>query len=426
MAKEQLSFLIIGAGLGGLAAAIGLTRAGHKVTVLEQAPQIGEIGAGIQIPPNSSRILTQWGLRDKFLKYSILPEDLNLRSYHDGTILSTQALNTYLEDTYGFPYWHIHRADFHKVLYEATIELGVPMKLGERVEEADFENNAVITSKGNRYTADVIIGCDGVRSKCRSLMGSLGEVVNTGDLAYRMLIHSSKLKGNSDVEFLLKPNLNFWMGPHMHCVVYLLHDGEQCNVVVLAPDDLPDDVNVQPASVEELRNLFKDWDPRFQTLISLVDSTSKWRLQNFNELPNWVHPTANFALLGDACHATLPYLAQGAAQAVEDAAVLSSLFEHVECRGQVHDLLDIYEKLRKSRTTAVVQNSTDLGQNVFHLVDGPRQQERDRILTETAPHQGYPNKFADPVFQKFLYGYNAFEEAENAWRDYKKVETQRL
>lgn len=408
--SDKLSCIIVGAGLGGLAAALGLTKADHKVTVLEQAPQLGEVGAGIQIPPNSSRILIEWGIRDLLEPYCMAPANIFFRSYKDGHILSQQPLNPYTTEKYGYPYWHVHRADFHRVLVEAVKREDVPILLGKRVRTVDTDNNSVVTEDGSTYSADLIIGADGLKSMTRSLFAT-AEAYNTGQMAYRMLIKSENLRTCPELkELFAQPNLNFWLGPKMHCVVYFLQQGEQCNVVIIGPDTLSENAMVEPASVEEMRALFEGWDPTFQKLISFVDSTSKWKLQNSKELDSWVHPTANLALLGDACHATLPCLAQGAAQAVEDAGVLAELLKTCT-KENLHETLKTYESIRKPRTTVVVTESTDLGDNVFHLDDGPLQQERDRKLSQSPPQVGCPNKWADPNFQKFLFSYNAFSEA---------------
>ena len=167
-----------------------------------------------------------------------------------------------------------------------------------------------------------------------------------------------------------------------------------------------------------MRDFFAKWDPRLKTLLSIVQETSKWRLQNSEEMEKWSHLSSKFTLLGNACHTMLPYLAQGAAMAVEDGAVLGALMEKLEGKAQLKDVLVIYEKLRKERTTRVVKGSTAL-REIFHLEDGERQQERDRQLLYEQPFEDFPNRWADPVFQPWLFSYDAHAEVEKAWKTYK-------
>jgi salicylate hydroxylase len=178
-------------------------------------------------------------------------------------------------------------------------------------------------------------------------------------------------------------------------------------------------VNSQKADIAEMLAIFKDWDPKLQALLSIVQESSKWKLQNSTEMARW--SKGKFVLMGDACHATLPYLAQGAAMAVEDGAVLGELFSKITHRDQLPDILSIYEKLRKPRTTEVVKGSTAL-RDVFHMHDGPRQQERDRQLTEFQedPFVGFPNRWRDPVFQEWLFGYDVQTVVGEAWATYEK------
>lgn len=419
--KIPLHFIIVGAGLGGLSAAIGLSLTGHKVTVLEQAAALGEVGAGIQIPPNSVKILERFGCKKEIKDVSTLPRAASFYKWDNAKFLSSQKLYPYCVEKYGGEYLHIHRADFHRALVNRAKELNVELILNSIVNKVDFENNKVITTEGKEYSADVIIGADGLKSKVRcEILGKLDLPHNTGDLAYRALIPVSEMKKDPELSmFYNEPNITFFWGPTTHVVVYLLDGGNICNVVVLSPDTLPEDVNVGPAEDGELDELFKNWNPKLRKLLTLVKSTSKWRLQNSVEMETWVHYTANVALMGDACHATLPYIAQGAAQAVEDAACLTEVFGNIESKDQIHDALKIFENVRKSRTTRIVKESTNC-QNVYHLPDGPQQEERDRICA-LEPTVGCPNRWADPVFQKYLFGYDAFQEASNAWEHYKKT-----
>lgn len=404
-----------------------------------------QIGAGIQIPPNSTRILKRWGLLDKIEAVSVRPSDFILRSYRDGRILSKQNMIPYAETQYGVPYLHIHRADYHRILVAEAERLGVTVALDCTVVKIDFENPSIHLKNKPEFHADLVLGADGLKSTCReSFLGHPNPPCLTGDLAYRIIVKASDMRKHPDLRDLAeKPAINYWMGPDAHAVCYLLKGGDLYNIVLICPDNLPERVSTAKADVQEMRDFFEKWDPKLKTLLGLVQETSKWRLQNSKEMKTWSHPSGKFALLGDACHATLPYLlvsppssptfgaslpietnklgnsrAQGAAQAVEDGAVLGVLFERLTSRAQLPDLLTIYESLRKPRTTLIVKGSTAL-RDVFHMHNGERQRERDRQLLEQAPFEGYPNRWADPVFQEFLFGYDVEEKVEAAWGEYR-------
>ncbi|KAG2730929.1 hypothetical protein G9P44_006078 [Scheffersomyces stipitis] len=417
----SLHFIVVGAGLGGVTASIALTLAGHKVTVLEAAPILGEVGAGIQIPPPSVKILQAIGALDEVLSNATFPREFQIHSWKEGKIISKQNLIPYTMEKYNSHYLHIHRADYHRALVNRAIEVGVEIVLDARVNHIDFEKATVATARGEVYSGDVVVGFDGIKSRLRSfILGYEDLPYDTGDLAYRAIIKVSEMKKDPElVPFIEEPNIHFWWGPRCHVVLYLLQGGESCNVVILTPDTLPKDEAVQPAKVEELLELFKDWDPRLNSIFKNIHSTSKWRLQNSRELSTWTHEEGNVIILGDASHATLPYLASGASQALEDAAVLAGLFGRIEHRGQIHDLLNLTESLRKWRSTQVVQGSTQC-RNIYHLPDGKEQQLRDMKLQISPPKIGCPNRWRDPVFQEFLWGYEAFDEAERGWAEYKK------
>ncbi|KAL7272659.1 hypothetical protein RUND412_004531 [Rhizina undulata] len=417
--KPHLNVLIIGAGLGGLAAAIAITKAGHTVTILEQAPQLGEVGAGIQVPPNSSRILLKWGLGPEMSKVSVLPQAFRLRRYQDGKLLSEQSLIPLTDEVYGAPYWHVHRADFHQAMVNKARDLGVKILLDSCVSKVDFETPAVHLTNSTVMTADLIIGADGLKSKCREeLLGRADPPHLTGDLAYRILIKAEEMAKHPELsELAEKPAINFWMGPDAHAVCYLLKGGGLYNIVLLCPDNLPATVNVAAADPQEVKDFFKTWDPKLQKMLSMVHQTTKWRLQNSREMAAWSHPSGKFTLMGDACHATLPYLAQGAAMAVEDGAVLGGLLSKIERKEQVADVLKIFEDMRKSRTTKLVLAGTHQ-RNVFHLHDGKEQEERDRVLLADQVFDGFPNKWRDANFRDFMFTYDAFEEVEKAWEKY--------
>ncbi|KAK5089066.1 hypothetical protein LTR05_003290 [Lithohypha guttulata] len=424
MANTECHIGIIGAGLGGLAAAIGIARSGHKVTIIEQAPVLGEVGAGIQIPPNSSRILKEWGILKEIEDLSVRPQNCILRRYRDGKKLSNLNLVPLVEEQYQHPYLHIHRADYHRVLVEEAERLGVKIQLDSIVEKIDFNKPKVYIKNKPDFEADLLIGADGLKSVCReALLGRADPPYLTGDLAYRITVSAEDMRKDPILKELAEqPNINIWMGPDAHAVCYLLKGGGLYNIVLICPDNLPELVSQAKADLKEMHDFFEHWDPQLRQLLRLCKETSKWRVQNSREMSSWSHPSGKFVLMGDACHATQPYLAQGAAMAVEDGAVLGALLERIKGKHQIPDLLVVYETIRKPRTTKVVQGSNHFGRTVFHLKDGARQQERDRQLLEhnDKPFEGYPNRWADPVFQEFLFGYNAFTEAEKAWQKYEE------
>ena len=335
-------------------------------------------------------------------------------------MLSRQNMLPYAVDTYGNPYLHIHRADYHKILAEEAHRLGVSIQPGSTVTAIDFETPAIHIKGRPDFRADIVVGADGLKSVCREALLSYADPPKlTGDLAYRIVVKAEDMVKHENLrELVNNPAINYWMGPNAHVVCYLPKGGGLCNIVLACPDNLPELVNTQAADIQEMRDFFAKWDPRLKTLLSIVQETSKWRLQNSEEMKKWSHPSGKFALLGDACHATLPYLAQGAAMAVEDGAVLGALMEKLEDKAQLKDVLVIYEKLRKERTTRVVKGSTAL-REIFHLEDGERQYERDRQLLYEQPFEDFPNRWADPVFQLWLFSYDAHAEVEKAWKTYK-------
>ena len=238
------------------------------------------------------------------------PSDFIIRSYRDGAILSKLNMVPYAEKRYGVPYLHIHRADYHKILVSEAERLGVKMQLGSFVTGLDFDNATIQMKDRPDLQADLILGADGLKSICReSLLGRPDPPHLTGDLAYRIVIKAEDMKKHPDLRSLAeKPAINYWIGPLGHVVCYLLQGGGLYNIVLICPDNLPEMVNTAKADLQEMRDFFAGWDPKLKTLLGMVQETTKWRLLNSEEMDSWSHPSGKFVLLGDACHATLPYL----------------------------------------------------------------------------------------------------------------------
>ncbi len=274
------------------------------------ANDVIQIGAGIQIPPNSALILKKYGLLEKIESVSVRPSDFIIRSYRNGVILNKLNMVPHAEKRYGVPYLHIHRADYHKILVAEAHRLGVKMQLGSVVTGIDFERAIVHIRDKPDFQADLILGADGLKSICReSLLGHPDPPHLTGDLAYRIVIKADDMKKHPDLRDLAeKPAINYWMGPYGHVVCYLLKGGGLYNIVLICPDNLPEMLNTAKADLQEMRDFFDGWDPKLKTLLGMVQETTKWRLLNSEEMESWSHSSGKFALLGDACHATLPYL----------------------------------------------------------------------------------------------------------------------
>ncbi|KAI1107950.1 FAD/NAD(P)-binding domain-containing protein [Jackrogersella minutella] len=418
----RLDVIVIGAGISGLAAAIETALSGHHVTVFETADGLHEIGAGIQVTPNSSRILQHWGISEELSASSAESTALKVRRYTGELLVIEKDFNKTMRARYGVPFMSLHRIDFQTSLYTRAKELGVEFRFGWKLTSINFEKGELINQAGSKATGDLVIAADGLWSVCRALFlprDFEGAPRRTGDLAYRLVLKLDQVQDPELREWIRNPMCNIWMGPNSHVVGYSLRGGTEYNLVLLAPDDLPRGVSRQAGSVEELRALFKDWDPILNRLLAVVKSVKKWKLMHRKEMRTWIHTslTINFAFVGDSCHPMLPYLGQGANSAIEDGAVLGSLLGHIQTKDQLGKALTMYEQLRKPRGDAIVKET--FGQrDVFHMVDGPRQQARDEIffsqINKERKQAPFPIRWCCPQVQPWLFGYDAYAEVDKA------------
>ncbi|KAL1303761.1 hypothetical protein AAFC00_007101 [Neodothiora populina] len=382
---DQLNVIVIGAGLGGLGAAISILLAGHRVHVLESASKIAEVGAGIQVLPNSSRVLIQWGLEETLLKHATFPTDCMMLDWK-GKVLSSMSFPDAIAE-YQSPFWDFHRADLHRALLDRAQELGATFKINSRVvdikcEEDGKDTATIFLQNGECLTADLVVGADGIFSTCREiLLGKPSPPTPTGDLAYRMLLNTKEMAKDPDLAPLLEHphKVRYWMGPGAHAVNYVLRDGDLFNMVLLVPDDMPADATTLDGNVEEMRLLYKDWDPRIPKLLALCQSVQKWKLCYRAGLDtSWSHESATFTLLGDAVHATLPYLASGAGMSLEDGATLGFCLSKIKsCSKEEKSLaLRVFEDSRRQRTESIVERG-NVQQVLYHLDDGEERNARD-------------------------------------------------
>ncbi|KDQ50635.1 hypothetical protein JAAARDRAFT_141673, partial [Jaapia argillacea MUCL 33604] len=412
--------------LGGLAAAHTLSSSGHSITLIESATAIGEVGAGIQVTPNVTRLLERWGLGEKMKQVAVRPEAIVFRRYSTGERVGYTRWGSQFEEGVGrgAPYYHMHRADFHKLLFDLAAP-NMELRLNSTVvsvtpSSPSNPQPSVTLASGEVIKGDLIVGCDGVKSCIREVV--LGKKVvadPTGDAAYRAIIPTDLMLQDPELRpFVETPEMTAWMAPGRHLMAYNIRAKKEFNLVLLHPEDGSVESWTAEGSADKMRTDFGDFEPRWSPKTpSSVSSTLKWRLMDRLPLDSWVHPSGSVVLLGDSCHPMLPYRAQGAAMAIEDAAVLGNLFSRLESRAQIKPLLEAYQELRLERT-GNTQASSRLNQHIFHLPDGPEQQHRDaemRKAIEMEGNEGNPNQWADRKKNIVQFGYDADEEVEKWW-----------
>ncbi|TGJ78511.1 hypothetical protein E0Z10_g10251 [Xylaria hypoxylon] len=421
-----LNIIVVGAGLSGLATAISSTLSGHNVTVFESAKELQEFGAGLQVTPNCSRLLQKWDLSESFWETVAEPTSLTVHRYSDGKVLALEEdFNKKLRSRYGSPFINVHRVDLHLALADRAKQLGVKLHLGQRVTNIDFAAPLLETETGIRVTADLIIAADGIWSTCRNLILDIKDFPRpTGDLAYRIVLTLDEIDDPELREMVQKPSVHFWIGPRSHVVAYSVRGGTMYNIVLLVPDDLPEGARRQPGSVEEMRALFDEWDPILNRFLKLVKSVHKWKLMHRRELPSWVNDKSNCVFVrGDSCHPMLPYLAQGANSAVEDGTVLGLLLGFIQTHEQLPKALHMYQDLRKARGDAIAKetfkqsDTVNIKRESFHMRNGPDQEARDELFLSQLgkePKAPFPSRWTCPKVQPWLYGYDAYQEVEEA------------
>lgn len=337
-----------------------------------------------------------------------------------------------MEREHGAPYYHIHRADFHRMVYDlaiaspmVTLRLGSTVKSVEPSPKLNGAVSVTLTS-GEVISGDLIIGADGVKSIVRQVVvGRPDHAEPTGDAAYRAIISTDVMLKDPDLkQFVETPEMTAWMGPGRHLMGYCIRGKKEYNLVMLHPDDGSVESWTAEGSAEKMREDFDDFEPRVRKLLSHVQSTLKWRLMDRKPLETWVHPEGRVVLLGDSCHPMLPYRAQGAAMALEDAAVLGNLLSHISAIEQLPVFLRAYEKLRHKRASKT-QASSRLNQHIFHLPDGPEQEARDASMRDAMHHEllrlraeKNGSGLSFPAGVEFLEGGN--EGNANQWADRKK------
>jgi salicylate hydroxylase len=391
---DDLKVLVAGGGIGGITAALCLADRGFRVAVFEQSAEFGEVGAGIQLSPNCTRVLHHLGLEDALRARAFLPEGTRFRNWRTGKVITESVLGDRLLEQYGMPYYHIHRGDLLRVLVDAAQRNpGIMLHADARVEQMTQDGRGVsFTAGGSVHEGDLAVGADGIHSVIRSALWGEEQPRFTGNVAWRALVPVERLP-----EGLVPPMATVWWGPHKHFVHYYVRGGALLNCVcVVEKKGWEVESWTERGDYQELKSDFAGWHEDVQLLIDNADRDSlfKWALYDRAPMSRWGQ--GRVTLLGDACHPTLPFMAQGAAMAIEDAAVLAGVLatEHEIPAG-----LARYEDLRRART-AGIQNGSRRNATVFHLT-GVRAWLRNRAA-RAARHRTMER----------LYSYNALEVAD--------------
>lgn len=355
--------IIAGGGIGGLTAALCLARAGLGVTVLEQAAAFSEVGAGIQLSPNATRVMSRIGVLPALERVAFRPEATEMRHWREGHVIARTELGDAVCETYGVPYLHLHRADLIRTLAEAAErETAIGLQPGRRVTEIGQSDAGVwVEAGGQCLQADLLVGADGIHSVVRSHLFGPEAPQFTGNIAWRGLVRRRDLPDG-----LVRPVTTAWWGPGRHFVHYYVRGGDLVNCVcVVEKTGWERESWTERGDIAELRADFDGWHPAVQTLIDAMDPDQVYKWALFDRPPMALWHRGRATLLGDACHPTLPFMAQGAAMAIEDAATLAACLD-AEDRQEV--ALARYESLRRPRASAV-QEGSRRNARLFHLSD---------------------------------------------------------
>ena len=372
--------IIAGAGIGGLTAALALAQRGFSVILAEKAAWLEEVGAGIQLSPNATHVLAALGVLDAVRSHAFEPQELTIRSARHGGTLAHVPLGATAAGRYGAPYLLVHRADIQRALLDAVHAMpAISLRLGTRVSSVSQEGGKLQVTLAQGATppetleAHALIGADGVRSATRQTILNGPAPVFSGRTAYRATVPASLIPP----QFLAGSGI--WFGRKAHLVHYPLRQGREFNLVALVEEDWDAPGWSEPASKENLLQRFARWPEPAQNLLRLPDEWLRWALRAVDAGGIW--QKGRIALLGDACHAMLPFAAQGAAMAIEDGIVLA---HHLAVRpDQPAAALQAYVGERQPRS-AKVQQTAATNSTIYHL-GLPASLARDTVLRLSSP-----------------------------------------
>ncbi|MBC5765840.1 FAD-dependent monooxygenase [Ramlibacter albus] len=336
---------VVGAGLGGLTAAAALHRKGIPFTVLEQASELGEIGAGVQLAPNALKVLRALGLEQRAAEVGFEPDAHVVRNWQTADVLAYTPYKGTLSKVFGAAYYGYHRADLHEILRSAVPSNAIQLKAKCTGVREDGDKAVVMLSDGSELKADVVIGADGIHSAVRASLFGPEAPRYTGNACWRGLTPTFSLEPG-----LIQPDMTVWFGPGASIVHYYIRGGTVVNwVAMFESETWAEESWTARGDKAEMMARFADWHPTMRALLQNSGPVLKWGLFDRDPLPQWSKGRAT--LMGDACHPMLPYLAQGACQAIEDGWAVAAAIERG--RDDIPAALKAYEAQRRDRTARV-------------------------------------------------------------------------
>ncbi|TVY43045.1 FAD-dependent monooxygenase, partial [Lachnellula occidentalis] len=431
MAVRPLKVIITGAGIAGLTAGLALAQTGHSVTILESVSRIAEVGAGIQLAPNATRILHRLGVLEEIMGETSVLSRVSIRRYDSDEELNSAPLMPSIGDRYGAPMGVIHRGDLQRILLNAAKKSGCQVLTSQTVMAADpsfsrlqvRDNKTGITSW---FLSDVVLAADGIQSTLRKQMvlarGHRYQSTPTGDAAYRLLIPRERIQHDEMLLKMLDQDVAMrYMGPGGHIMAYPVMRNTVYNIVLLHPakatTKVADNAWTTKGSRKEMMTFYSGWSPAIKAWLEYAnDEILEWTLNTYPPLPSWVQ--GNVALIGDACHPMLPYVAQGAANAMEDAAVLMTAFTYT---ADVPLALRVYEAVRKERAEKIAASAAATGKSL-HLLDGLEQQMRDEAIRNAGKknpekNADHADKWRDASWQDYMWRVDVMRETVEKWEE---------
>ncbi|OTG58052.1 salicylate hydroxylase [Acinetobacter sp. ANC 3903] len=358
MSNQNMPILVTGGGIGGFAAALALAKRGFKIQIFEQAPEIGEIGAGIQLGPNAFNAFDALGIGDRARARAVYTDYMVMHDAIDEYQVGRIETDEKFIQRFGNPYAVIHRADIHGSLVEGAQEVGdIEIITDCRIVnvEQDQDSVTITDHKGNSYTGQALIGADGVKSVVREKYVGDPALV-TGHVVYRAVVPKAEFP-----EDLQWNAASIWVGPNCHLVHYPLRGGEEYNVVVTFHSREQEEWGVKDGSKEEVLSYFEGICPKARQLIELPQSWRRWATADREPIDQWTY--GRVTLLGDAAHPTTQYMAQGACMAMEDAVTLGEALRITN--NNIVEAFEIYQRARVARTARIVLSSREMGK-LYH------------------------------------------------------------